>query len=97
MTQLKTQRSPGELATKTLDVVLSTIGKLFAAGERAVDRAFDRLRGDHGLRTIPSHEATPMKLATHPHTTIRLSEEQTAVAIAIERDDESVDRPATPA
>lgn len=45
-------------------------------------------------RVVPSHEATPLGLALDPYATIQLSEEQTEIALAIERDAASADREA---
>ena len=92
-----TQLTTGRMAI-AFDTIIDAVGKIVSTVR---DQIEDTLRGrrDHPtLRVIPSHQATPLKLATHPHTTIRLSEEQTDCALAIEQDAGAVHQdPATTA
>lgn len=92
VTQLTTERPTEELA------------KRWAAARAAATRIVEFVRAwfqdthrGHRLRAIPADQASPSKLARHPHTTIRLSEEQTRQAVTIERDAHVAERETTPA
>jgi hypothetical protein len=54
----------------------------------------DRPEEQPPLQVVPSHAATPFDLALKPHLTIQLSEEQTEIALAIERDAANASREA---